>query len=220
MPRLRLAFVLALSLVASACGEDAPGQVAVPARPATLAELTGPWRPTPLLLDPLLRARVEDLCRRDMERRPGSRAAIMDARGASVVTVRMSGPGAGSCDALEVSRNGAVAGAGGGWTQDGVEILAPLDAMDLGDFEVQMVGGGELKVRGWSVYGRVGAAIASVVVETAGQPLILASIASGWFAAWWPDDIPEEGLGDLPEQPRFIARGYDAAGSLVAETGP
>ena len=144
----------------------------------------------------------------------------MDARGASVVTVRMSGPSQGSCDALHISRNGAVAGAGGGWTADGVEVLRPPEPTALSDFEVQPVGGGELAVQGWSVYGRVGAAIASVVVETAGQPLILASLENGWFAVWWPAEIPDGRLGGPREQPRFVARGYDAAGSLVADTGP
>jgi hypothetical protein len=112
MKRRVLAALIAAMLAAVACGSD--GEVInPPVRLATLAELTGPWRPTPLVLDPALRARAAEACRRDIELPPGAVPAVMDTRGEGVVTVRMTGAIERSCDALEIEADGGVIGAGG-----------------------------------------------------------------------------------------------------------
>jgi hypothetical protein len=191
--------------------------------PATLAELTGPWRPTPLVLDPMIRARAEDVCRRDMSLPPGSQAIVVDARGASVVTLRMS---SGGCNSLELMPSGELAGAGGGWSGPGSERPAIRPGADLGPVEQQSVGGGNLRVAGWSIYGQAGAEIATVVVEPPGYGPVQATLTNGWFAAWWPllpgEPDPNAGpvIGPNGGFPPVVVRGYNAMGAQVDELRP
>ena len=109
--------------------------------------------------------------------------------------------------------------AAAGW-QNGVVQLAPIEATELSEAEVGSVGGGNLKVQGWSVIGRAGPGIASVEIEPVGVPPILATLENGWFAGWWPSNVPPDGLGDPGPQPDVVVRGYDAAGTLLAEVRP
>jgi hypothetical protein len=219
------AAVLVLGL--AACGEEVI-QPPVAPPPATLAELTGPWRPTPLGLDPLLWARAEEACRKDMEMAPGTKAIIIDVRGAGVATLRMTGATRGSCNTLQLLPDGTFTGAGGGWNGPSGERLGPRPGADLGEVEQQAVGGGDLKVTGWSIYGTAGDEIASVVVEPRGHQAVLATLTNGWFSAWWPT-LPGEpnpldgGRGQLPVEPpipQVIVRGYDASGVLLDELQP
>ena len=115
MKRL-LATLVALMLAVVSCGGD--GEVInPPVRFATVAELTGPVRAVPLLLDPALRVRVAEVCRREIELPPGAVPAVMDARGEGVVTVRMTGVIEASCDALEIPAEGGVMGRAGAGTE-------------------------------------------------------------------------------------------------------
>jgi hypothetical protein len=209
-----LACVLAGTLFLVGCGGETG--LVVPAM-ATIQDMTGPWRPTPLLLDPAMRDRIATTCRRDMERKPTSAVAVIDARGLGVAVVRMTGDSAGACDALQLTDSGQVAGAGGGWRQDDPEVLGGLREAEIQDVQVGQVGGGDLRTEGWSVIGRAGGAIAQVVVETPGQPQILASLENGWFAAWWAAVIPDDPGRAMPPEVPYVVRGYDAAGTLVAE---
>jgi hypothetical protein len=131
--------------------------------------------------------------------------------------VRMVGQDAGTCDALEITSAGQITGAGGGWRADGVEQLAPIEATELAEAQVGSVGGGELKVQGWSVIGRAVPGIASVEIEPVGVPAILATLENGWFAVWWPANVPPDRLGDPDLAPVVVVRGYDAAGALLDE---
>ena len=123
-------------------------------------------------------------------------------------------------DALEITPGGQINGAGGGDTAGGVEQLAPIDATALTEAQVGSIGGGSLKVQGWSVIGRAGPGIASVEIEPAGAPAVLATLENGWFAGWWPANIPPDRLGDPALAPDVVVRGYDAAGTLLAEVRP
>lgn len=215
MRRAVLAVVLAATAVAGACAGEA--SVLGPAV-ATIRDLTGPWRPTPLLPDPSLREFIATTCIRDMERKPGSILGVIDTRGLGVAVVRMTGQSAGTCDALQITDGGQVMGAGGGWTQDGIEQLQAIGDTEIQDVQVGQVGGGELKTQGWSVMGRAGPAIASVVVETPNQPQILATLENGWFAAWWPATIQDFGRGQpMPPEVPYVVRGYGADGTLLTE---
>ncbi len=216
MHRASLAILAVAAIIVAACGEEPAADPQQPLRPATLAELLGPWRATPMRLDPAIRARAEAVCRRDMERLPASVTAVMDARGEGVVTVRMSGMSAGTCDALQIANNGQVMGAGGGSRMDGVEALPALGAAAFGEVETGSVGGGGLTVTGWSVFGRAGLAIVSVVVEPQNHPAVQATLENGWFSAWWPEAFPARQLGRGPAQPTFVVRGYDALGVQIA----
>jgi hypothetical protein len=223
MQRRWIAAVVGAAFLAVGCGDDAPGPAFVPARPATIAELTGPWRATPLLLDPVMWARVEQTCRRDIEMPPGGAVAVIDARGAGVATVRMTGDHAGSCDSLQITADGRVAGAGSGWRADGPERFAVLGAAALAGLETGSIGGGTLDVTGWSVYGRAGPAITTVIVEPANHPAVAATLMNGWFSAWWPrlpgQPAPDPG-GGAQAQPPFVVQGFDADGTPVAVLRP
>jgi len=217
MARVPLA-ILAVGLALAACGgEGVPA--ALPPGPASVQQLIGPWQPQPFVLDSVLRATIEQTCRTDMGRDPGSAAAVIDARGEGVAVLRMVGPSAGACDALQISASGQVAGAGGGWTAGGVEQLVPVAADELSEIQSGQVGGGELKTEGWSVMGRAGQQVAAVVIEPAGVPPILATLENGWFAGWWPATINDQ-LAAPPPQPDVVVRGYDAAGMLLDEVRP
>ena len=155
-----------------------------------------------------------------MERGPGNTAALVDVRGGGVAVVRMVGQGAGRCDALEITPAGQINGAGGGDTAGGVEQLAPIGATELAEAQIGSIGGGSLTVQGWSVIGRAGPGIASVEIEPAGAPAVLATLENGWFAGWWPANVPPDRLGDPALAPDVVVRGYDAAGTLLAEVRP
>ena len=219
MARIPLAILAVGLLLAVACGGEAAPE-AVPDARASLLQLTGPWQPRPFVLDPALRSRVEQACRRDMQRGPGNTAALVDVRGGGVAVVRMVGQGAGRCDALEITPAGHINGAGGGDTAGGVEQLAPIDATALAEAQIGSIGGGSLTIQGWSVIGRAGPGIASVEIEPAGAPAVLATLENGWFAGWWPANVPPDRLGDPALAPVVVVRGYDAAGALLAEVRP
>ena len=158
MARVPLAILTVGLLLAAACGgEDTP--FALGQAPASLQQLTGPWQRQPFALEPSLRGAIERTCRTDMDRGPGSVAALVDVRGGAVAVVRMVGQGAGMCDALEITAAGQITGAGGGWVGNGVEQLAPIEATELAEAQVGSIGGGGLKVQGWSVIGRAGPGI-------------------------------------------------------------
>jgi hypothetical protein len=213
--RRPLAILAVTALVVAACGEPADVPV-VATRPATIAELRGPWQATPVVLDPATRGRIEEACRREMEMPPGRAAVLIDARGAAVVTVRMDG---GSCNALELAEDGQILGAGGGFRATEPEGLQRLQGSRFAELEKETVNGGGLLVEGWAVRGRFGADIVSVVIAPANRPVVIATLENGWFGAWWPD-----GPGDPPRDgnrhPPFFVRGYDAAGVLLDEVGP
>jgi hypothetical protein len=189
---------------------------------ATPQELVGPWRQFPLRLDPLVWAQIEEACRKDMLLAPGSRAVIIDARGAGVATVRMTGAMVGHCNALQITPRGDVVGAGGGYSGPGPERLEPLAPADLGPLEIQDVGGGNLTVTGWSAHGRAGDAIATVFVEPRGGPPVQATLMNGWYSAWWPTLSGAVGPGPGGPGgggfgPPVVVRAYDAAGVLLEE---
>lgn len=210
MWRRPLATLLAAALVIASCGGDEE-TLEAPVRFASLAELTGPWRAIPLTLDPVVRERAAAGCRRDMELPAATVAAIIDARGAGVVTVRMTGAGAGRCEALEITSRGEVFGAGGGWSGNQEPMAGEPLPTKLGDVEHGSVGGGNLHVQGFSVLGRAGAAIAVVEVVMADGESIAATVENGWFSAWWPAQIPNQHFGFDPF-PDVLIRAFDASG--------
>jgi hypothetical protein len=209
--------VVGISLLLVGCGDEATEPLFVPGRPATLAELVGPWRATPLLLDAVTRQRVQEACRRDIELPPGSAAAVIDARGAGVATVRMTGQGSGSCHALQITPAGQVVGAGGGWSSNAAELPPRLPDAAFGEIEWQSIAGGDLKVQGWSVQGSAGPQIAAVVVVPQDGVAVTATFVGGWFAAWWPRRIGDPPLDGMAHPP-VVVRGYDAFGALLVET--
>jgi hypothetical protein len=174
-----------------------------------------------LLLDSAFVGRLVEVCAETLQIAPG-RVAIADARGLGVATLRMTGKGVGGCNMIEITETGEVLGSGAGWSQEAPETIVPLRGNALGGFETQTVEGHGLQGTGWSIYGRAGDAIAAVQVVPAGRDPVSATLANGWFAAWWPaaatDPSPDVGAGILI--PPFVVRGLDGAGNLVNEVRP
>ena len=165
---------VAASTVLTACGEeDEVAETPAPSRVATLEDLVGPWQGTPLALDAAWRNRIVTTCRGEMGV-PPSDGGIVDARGGGVATVRLTGPTFfAHCDALRITPEGRVEGAGGG--SGGNEAGAPpLPPLHIGIREEAFVAGGRLTDTGWSVTGRVSAEVARVEVTTDLYPPITA----------------------------------------------
>lgn len=187
-------------------------------RVATLPDLVGPWRAIPLRPDPAMADRIADTCAHDMQGPANVPAQIIDVRGGGVAIARLSGPTVAiGCDALQITAAGNVDGAGGGWLSNEAEVLDPIGDAALENIERATIEGGALKIRGWSVNGRAGPAIAAVIIEPEGGPTVTATLENGRFAGWWPGRLP--GLGNRPgDQPAVRIRGFDASGTQVAET--
>jgi hypothetical protein len=204
-----LAIVIVLAVVA--CGSD--GEVNnEPVRFATPAELTGPWRTTPLILDPALRARVAEACRRGIELPAEAVPAVIDARGGRVVTVRMTGATEGSCDALEIGESADVVETGGGWNGPAQRLLAVPDT-ELSHLVRAILARRNLPVEGWSVNGQAGAAIALVQVVVGDGLVVTATLENGWFSAWWPASIPDQ--FEFAVFPQVVIRAFDRTGALL-----
>ena len=214
MARRSLSLVIAVVLIVAACADEPAEPPA--AVPATIQQLTGAWAVRPYLLDPAVWTRAEDACRRDVQLAPQTRAILIDARGAGVLTVRMTGQSAGECNALQILGDGTVVGAGGGWSSGGPEQIVPAPGLKLVGAEQQEVGGGDLKTSGWSVMGQAGPGIAAVTVDPlGGRPLVQATLMNGWFAAWWPALPGEHDPLDGGPPPHVLVRAYDPAGTVV-----
>ena len=222
--------VVGLAAALAACGEPAPsteggGAAAPVGLPLlgceTVSVLTAPWRAGPLGLDAAMRATIADRCQQDMGGggKAPMRPVLMDVRGGGVAIVRLSGPGGAiGCDAIHILPDGSATGAGGGWSTDQVEPLPAIGLNDLDNLELGQVMGGNLSVEGWSVRGRAGPAVASVKVEAPGVPVVTATLQDGWFGAWWPVDIPNDGSGAPPLG--VVVRAYDLFGNLLSEAKP
>ena len=210
------AIALVGAIVLAACGE-AEDAVPIPPAPgpvATLADLVGPWQPTPFALDGAWRNTIETTCRREVET-PGAARGVIDARGGGVATVRMTGRAAAKCDALRITAAGQIEGAGGGMG-GGPEGAPPAQPGRIGVIEEAFIFGGSLTITGWSLTAPVGVGIARVEVESETPRPITASLENGWFSAWWPaprgDRRPERS-----QMPAYRVRAYDAAGAVLDE---
>jgi hypothetical protein len=217
-----IATLATVALALAACGSsaaethessDALPEQRAPAIPAaqlgTIQALLGPWQAVPLRLDAGFRARAIATCARDMDAKPGMQFTTIDARGEGVAIVRLQGIGHALCNALQIEPSGELTGAGSGEssTTDNPPVLGEFEVADVA---LSSVEGGALEVQGWSVQGRVGPGIRFVTVQAAGAPIMLATVENGWFAAWWPANLPPEPREAPGQLPHFLVRGYDA----------
>jgi hypothetical protein len=220
----RFLLVVVISIAVAGCGASPESATSppdarapeIPAHPpATLAGLLGPWQPVPYQLDVAFRTRAEEACWRDMEVRPGPLLTTVDARGGSVVIVRVRGGDMAVCHALQVLPTGDITGAGSG--ESGWPLQPPVAGpWDLENIKTAAIEGGDLKVQGWSVHGQAGAGIRLVIVHPAQGPALVATLENGWFAAWWPTQLPGQADGPRLPLPHFVVEGYDAAQDLRA----
>jgi hypothetical protein len=195
--------LLALALVAglSAACDDSEAVT-----PSPIHDLAEPWQPVPFDLDQATLAAAVAACRDVVGAgQVLPPLVVVDARGANTVIVAY-GQGGNTAD-CSVVRDGS-----GRFTSMGGSA-----GMTMGE---PPIGRGEVKSRGMSgtsvaggiqatyVVGVAGPAVAAVDVLIPGGPRVRASLANGWFAAWWP--------GDFVNKPQPITiNGYDDAGNLI-----
>jgi hypothetical protein len=183
--------VAASILVAVGCGTNVPRAV------------VGPWQPVPLALPGTLVDDVDQTCRGSFPEFPQeARLVVIDARGAGKIEAQYAGPKrvTAACWGMTIDATGAVAGGGGG-TGFGETEWDPLPAT-----EIEQLGGyGSAEASATS--GRVGRGIARVLIALPGCPPITASLADGWYLAWWP--------GEWPVGTKVL--GLDALGQTVIE---
>jgi hypothetical protein len=192
--------LVALALVATV-GCEAESQPIPPAQNA----LVGPWQQVPIPLAGPILAAVDRACRGSMpDFPPEVRLAVVDARGGGLIQAHYVGPNSAEATCLDMSVDpaGRVEASGGGSTGSGGQGAPPMEALAL------EAGGGSGSDRSSVTYGRAGAGIAKVMLIVPGQPPIVASLANGWYIAWWP--------GKWPPKMRIV--GLDAIGRTAVET--
>jgi hypothetical protein len=214
--------VVVLACLLAACGGNAPTDSAAPEPsldvPATVAELTGPWRSEPLTLDPTTIDKIDRACRLDPKFPSGVQLVVIDARGDGRVNADYNGP-AGFADCrLDVALSGAISGhlaPLGGWRGG---HLAP-GRLEIDDEGVARKG------EGWQeLNGQAGAGVSRVVIDVVDAAdvdhigLVTASLGSGIFVARWPTREParRDAGGRLDVWMRaYTITAYDAFGHVT-----
>ena len=114
-----------------------------------------------------------------------TKLVVIDARGAGRIQAQYAGPRSteASCIDMTIDAAGNVVAGGGGTGFGGQEwiILRP--------FEIEHHGGYSSEESSTTM-GRAGDGIAKVVIVMPGQPQVTASLANGWYLAWWPGAWP------------------------------
>jgi hypothetical protein len=194
--------VLALVIALAAVGCDDSEDVT----PPQVHDLAEPWQAVPFDLDPATLAAAVAACRNVMG--PGQALpplVVVDARGANTVIVAY-GLGGNTADCSVVRDDS------GRFSSMGGSAGSTMGEPPIGQGEVRSrgmsttsVGGG---IQATYVVGVAGPAVAAVEVVIPGGPRVRASLANGWFAAWWP--------GDFVNKPQPITiNGYDGSGNLI-----
>lgn len=198
---LRLILAMALAATMSTACDDSEAVT-----PPSSHDLAEPWQAVPFDLDPATLAAAVAACRDVMG--PGQvlpPLVVVDARGGNTVIVAY-GMGGNTAD-CSVVRDGS-----GRFTSMGGSAGSSIGEPPIGQGEVKSRGMSTTSVAGGIqatyVVGRAGPAIAAVEVVIPGGPRVRASLANGWFAAWWP--------GDFVNKPQPITiNGFDGSGNLI-----
>ena len=197
-----LAAMACVTLI-GACGSTPPsvspsgqpaasaGSIAPEVQPVPDEQLASAWRAEPLTAGNAQTALVSDACAAAARHTLGEPTAdlptaVVDVRGERLVTVLMSD------DVLAIACLARLAPDGTA-TVDAVDRLAaatfePLDGARITVTQIQrddQPGGGRT-----IAYGRVGPDGATVKVGFDDKSTVDASVANGWWAAWWPGSRP------------------------------
>ena len=193
--------IVALLLVSAGCRSD--GDSEPEAEPEAVHALHGPWQPVPFALaGPIVEA-VDRTCRAGFENDFPQQTQLMvvDVRGAGRVETQYAGPDGSEASCIVMIDAAGRLEWGGGGTGSGGGGWPALQA-----FNLQAIGGYGSEVAS-STAGRAGGGIARVVIAIPGKPPVTASLANGWYLAWWPAEWP----------PGTKVIGLDALGQQVAQ---
>lgn len=200
-PALRLYAALAVVVLLGACGSSAPTAAGPSAEPIASdrasgsvpdateiarAHALGPWRPAPILPDESQVTAVVEACRLATDEgaaQPAGRlpVAVLDARGEGrFVVVFADGKSAADCRATVDDA--------GTPTVDGVAALdlpAQVEATGIAIVEIGPDFDRPERVRK-TLIGVVGSDAFKVKAHFADDTYVTASMANGWYVAWWP----------------------------------
>lgn len=194
----RIVVMAALLLVFVACDSGGPTEARVPA-----GAIDGPWQPVPFTLPGQIIEAADRTCRRSFDEfRQQTQLMVIDARGAGRIEAQYAGLNGedATCAGMTIDAAGRIEPGGGGTGFRG-QAFRVLQA-----FELESIAGYG-SIEGSATSGRAGPGIASVVLTMPGKPPVTASLASGWYLAWWP--------GDWPPGTKIV--GIDRLGQTVAE---
>jgi len=173
--------------------------------------LVGLWQTAPLTLTRSAILNADQACRAWIQDPPDGlrvvdandlRIAVIDARGAGRIQMHYVGRAGAtaSCFDMPIDAFGHVKAGGGG------AEIPDHEPPPLGPTEISTEGGTSTEDSTVQL-GRVGESIVKVVIMRPKEEPITASLANGWYLAWWPDTVG----------PGAKAVGSDASGLPVAE---
>jgi hypothetical protein len=182
--RLAMAAVLFASVVACA---GMPDVLQGLDGSATAPQLNAPWQPNPMRPSAAIVAEADRVCRTEIQFQPGLPLVLVDARGEGRLQLFYGAPNgdSGECNGIFVAPGGTVKPGGGGSSGS----AGPWQAIAANDLLLMSsgAGGDPLGEHEQYVSGRAGAAVARVQLSVAGiADPIEATVANGWWAAWWP----------------------------------
>ena len=192
-----LLVALATATAAVGCGESR----VIQNRAATLAELTGPYSYEPLAVDAVLASRLDGQCH---ERLAGARApvlALLDARGLGTATLVYA-----SADRFAIECRVRIH-PGGNVSIERVFTTARDLAVVARAAVVPLTADARERADGTRTYfesGVVAGPVAQVVIVLGNGRQVRASVANGFYAASWPDDLA------MTER-----QAYDASGASI-----
>jgi hypothetical protein len=191
---------LALAVTLAAACDDSE-----PVTPSPSHDLAEPWQAAPFDLDPATLTAAVAACNIVMPGQAMPPLVVADARGANVVILGF-GQGGNTADCTVV-RDGS-----GRFTSMGGSAGSSIGEPPIGRGEVRSRGTGTTNFDsvGVATYtvGVAGPDIAAVEIVMVGGLRVRASLANGWFAAWWPGDF-------VNKAQNFTINGYDPFGNLV-----
>lgn len=155
---------------------------------ASAMRLNDPWQPTPMRPAAALLAEADRVCRADMNVPGDVGLLVADARGGGMLQLYYGSPDGRSaeCNGIFIRPDGTVQPGGGG--SNGLSM--PWLPIGVNALEVVSSGGssGGATVESHRA-GRAGTAVSRVLVwvQDLAEP-VEASVANGWWAAWWPSN--------------------------------
>ena len=226
---------LAAALVAvAACGPTVPSpsptmapesDAPPPSVDTGLSVLTGPWRPAPVEVDPGLVTAIESVCKNQAD--PALEAslenvpvALVDARGDSLVSLILAD------DHVAFECRVKVENLGGVPTTTILvppTRLVPDATVPAEDGSIRVISHNRVDEDTGArsiLIGRVGSDAAGVIAGFPDESEVEASMAGGWYAAWWPGVVEPNAIAAVDRQNVAIAGVPTPETEIQGRVGP